>query len=329
MDRSLYRSLSPQLLSQAFPLGQATDTVTVTITNLTTAAVDTAATAMTNVTATSWTYAWTPALANLYLIDYYNQTLEVHYYEYAQIVGVVPPSAGGVVGSSSLQTLRVKLLKLLDNYNANDLSGTNSSGEIADLCINDALQLIYALIKDSTYMQAYPSTNLVSVIDQEYIDIGGITDADRIVTIRDTTNNMTLECIPYWVLRQEVPNPAQNTGIPIRYARLFGRVYLSPRPTSVIIYTSDYIKFYPQLTANSDTALIPSHYDDWIMKEAMVKWYMMEDKDGVPALAVSERDQARVIYRNDIMSEYDLTPEAQSHWNERGRVQRLYQRPVG
>jgi hypothetical protein len=215
---------------------------------------------------------------------------------------------------TTLTNLRTNFLKLLDNYNANDLTGTNSSGEVANLCINDALQLIYTQIKDSKFMQGYASTLLSSTIDQEYIELSGISDLDEITAIKDTTNNITLKKIMPYEYFSQVPDTSDHTGTPVRYCRVRDRIYLDSRPTSVIVYTTEYIRKYARLVLENDTPLIPTRYDDWIYKEARVLWYMNEDIQSVPAVVISERDDARELYINDIMSNFDLVSQSKSHF---------------
>ena len=107
--------------------------------------------------------------------------------------------------------------------------------------------------------------------------------------------------------------------MPYQYCRIFNRIYVRPRPTAVITYTTEYVKTYARLASDSDTALIPTKYDDWIYKEARVLWLMMEDISNIGAIQIAkiERDEAREIYRNDIMSKFNLVMVGQSHWGDR------------
>src|SRR3990167_8078351 len=271
MERSEYRLVDvAHTLLISFPGGASTDTVVISIYDVDDAALDVDKAAMTSVNASNWKYSWTPSQTNNYIITFRNSTLDVEYYLYVKVTGSIAGVAGGSGTGTTLTNLRTRFLKLLDNYNANDLTGTNSSGEVADLCLNDALQLIYAQIKDSKYMQAYPSTGLVSVADQAYIELSGVSDIDAIAAIKDTTNNITLRCISAHEYHTRVADAADQTGTPYEYCRVFNRIYLTPRPTAVITYTTEYIKTYARLSADADTALIPTKYDDWIYKEARV-----------------------------------------------------------
>ena len=315
MDRFSYRIVDQaQVLIQAFPQGLNTDTVVISIYDIDDNAADVSSAAMTNESGNLWSYAWTPSQTNNYQIDYYDSTMDVHYYEYVKVTGSLIGVAGGSGTGSTQANLRTRFLKLIDNYNANDLTGTNSSGEVADLCINDALQLIYAQLKDSKFMQAYPSTSLVSVVDQAYIELSGISDLDEVAAIKDTTNDITLKKILPYEYFGQVPDPSAHTGTPVRYCRLFNRIYLDPRPTAVVTYTTEYIKSYARLASDSDVALIPSKYDDWIYKEARVLWYMNEDIQSVPQVAITERDDARELYINDAMSNFDLVSQSKPHF---------------
>ena len=328
MDKFSYRPLNTATkLIQAFPQASASDNVLISIYDINDNALDVNSVAMTFENGVTWSYDYTPNEAHFYQVTYFNATLGVEYYETINIVGSAFAGGGSGTGST-LSTLRTRFLKLIDNYNANDLTGTNSSGEIADLCINDALQLIYSLLKDSKYLQSYSGT-LSSVAGQSYIDLSGITDIDEVASMKDTTNNITLRCMSAHEYFSRVPNPAQWTGTPSEYCRIFNRVYLNSQPTAVIAYTVEYVKNYARLAADADQALIPSKYDDWIMKEARVIWLMMEDINSVPQMAISERDQAREIYVDDVMSQFDQVSESQSHWDRRPYgFGYPYQRPI-
>ena len=67
---------------------------------------------------------------------------------------------------TTFQNLIKKLLKSLDNYNSNDLTVSttdtdqNTSGEVAGICLNQALHKIYDLIKGSRYTEAFPTTKI-------------------------------------------------------------------------------------------------------------------------------------------------------------------------
>lgn len=219
--------------------------------------------------------------------------------------------------SSSLSTLRVRLLKLLDAYNANDLTGTNSGGEVADLCINDALQIIYSLLKPTKLLQSYGSSALSSIADKAYMELSNIPDLDEIKSVKDPTNRIVLLEITPTQYFDRNPQPTDSTGTPVRFCRVFNRIYLDPMPSTAVTYTVEYIKTYPRLVLDGDEALIPSKYDDWIMKEASVKWYMMEDANSIPERVISERDQARQIYMSDVMSQFGRASQAGSHFRRR------------
>lgn len=330
-DRFVYRVLNDvQTLLQSFPGGTAADSVVYSIYDIDDNATDVSSSAMTNETVDTWSASWTPTQTNSYRIDFFNPVQDVHYYEYVKVVGSIVGSPTGSSGGTTLTNLRTRFLQMIDNYNANDLTGTNSTGAVADLCINDALQRIYAQIKESRYMEAYSSTALASTANQAYIALSGISDIDNISSLKDTTNNLTLLEIPLSKYFLEVPNPANQTGVPYRYCRIFDRIYLDPRPTSAITYTAEYVKIYARLAADSDQALIPNKYDDWIYCEARVLWLMMEDPSNTAAiaLATSLRDDAREIYINDVMSDFDLVLLSESHWSSNVPTRYEFKTPI-
>lgn len=330
MERSQYFSNNAATkLVQSFPQSSQTDTVVVTIYNIDTSTTEVNASAMTAAGNDSWYYSWTPTSEGIRLVKFYNSTLDVAYYLYAYVTagGGVTPS--GSSGGSTLTNLRTRFLKMIDNYNADDLTGTNSSGEVADLYINESLQVIYSKIKNSRYLDAYGSTSLATTADQAYIELSAISDLDELFSIKDTENDYTLIEIPKWRYFLEIPDPANSTGTPYRYCRIFNRIYLDPRPTSVITYTTEYKKTYGRLSADADQALIPSRMDKWVYDEAWVQWLRGEDSSNVSAiqLAMAERDRTEDIFLSDIGSQFARAASMRSHFGARGHVN--YWRGIG
>lgn len=328
METRTYRIVNvAQILQQSFPLGDSSNSVKISIYDVDDSAQDVSVAAMTFVTGVTWKYSWTPTENHMFLIDYYNETLDSHYYEYCQVAGELVGVPGGAGVGSTLTVLQKSVLLGLDNYNPNDLTGDGSSGDQATRSINKALQKIYSLIKDSKFMQAYGSTSLASVASQDYIALSAISDLDEVVSVLDTSNNITLQYIEPWKYFQ-TPNPANVTGVPFQYTRIFNRIYLRPRPTAVITYTTQYRKTYADLSAGSDVALIPSKYNYWILAEAMVEWKIMEDPNAVPAILLSERDKVRDIAMMDILSEYNKVIVSDSHWGSNDFNWRGFESPI-
>ena len=329
-DRNTYRVVNvAQTLLQSFPGGSSGDTVRVSIYDVTDGALDVDGASMTNVHGNNWKYSWTPSQTNVYEIDYHNVTLDVHYYEYVSVTGVVVGAPSGTMDGSTLSVLRKAFLIQIDNYNSGDLTGDNSSGDQANKAINKALQKIYSLIKDSKYLESYPSTSLASTVSQEYIELSAISNLDEIVKITDRTNNIELVNLPYWRFRQLYVDPTEQTGTPIVYSRLFNRIYLGPRPTAAITYLTDFMKRYAELSDDADQALIPSKYNYWIYSEAEVEWYKMQDPYDIPAIVISERDKNREIAMQDVFSKFDEIMVADSHFGQLTQRNYGYDRPVG
>lgn len=330
--RTVYRNVNEaQVLANEWQQGSSTDSVKVSIYNMDSNAVTLAATAMTNETGGLFSYSWTPTSTATYRIDYYNETLDSHDYEVTQVRGSATTTPAGGSGGSTFLTLKTNFLKQLDNYNGNDLTGTNSSGELAGLYLNHAMQTIYATIKASNDMESYSSTSLASVADQAYINLSGISDLDEIRAIKDTTNQWKLQPMTAdWYFRN-VPDPSSVTGTPHQYCRIFNRIYLNPRPTSVITYTTEYIKTYPELSADGDQALIPTKYDRWIYAEAWVLWLIGEDPNATAAIQIAQKERERVEskFLNDMFSDFDRIPQGASHFLDNENRRWLpYQNPV-
>lgn len=329
MDRNTYRQVDlAQVLTQAFPDAGSGDSVLITIYNLDANTTDVNAVAMTYEAGVAWTYAWTPVLQNNFIITYNNATQGVSHYEYVKVVGTTNITPAGSSLGSTLTVLRKAFLIQIDNYNANDLSGDASSGDLAVKSINKALQKIYSMVKDEKFMEAYPSTSLVSVTNQDYINLSAISDLDDIKSITDTTNLYPLKYIPFWKYREWSPDPSIVTGVPTHYTKLFERVYLYPRPSSAITYTTDFVKIYGDLSNDGDQALLPSKYNYWIYAEAEVEWYKMQDPYNIPQIVITERQRCYDIALADIMSGFNENLQAESIFDRQSQGRRSLYTPL-
>ena len=218
------------------------------------------------------------------------------------------------VDHSTFTQLKIKLLKQLDMYNSAEPAGTNSSLDLAGICTNNALHKIYDLCKGSKYTEALPTTRFSSVADQAYIDLDAECYLDDIESIIDTTNQYQLEQRSWWWYRRNFPNPAQQTGVPVFYVRRRNRIYLAPTPSGAVTYTLDFQKMLKDLVEDGDISLLPTHYDYWILAEAEVEWYMMEDKDNVPQIVLNERDKSRELAMDSIFTAFNKNAQSNSHF---------------
>ena len=235
-----------------------------------------------------------------------------------------------------LSELIKKFLKAgIDSYNSSDLSlstpnaDADSLGERARLCLNLALQQIYDLIKDSKYLEAYPTTNLSSVAGQDYIDLDPEAMLDDIQAVTERTNHIKLHKRNWAWYRRNFPDPSLTSGISYYYIRRGDRLYLAPRPSAAIPYVIDFIKFTGDLVLNGDLPLIPTRYDYWILSEAVVIWYTMEDPSSVPALVLAERESKRKSAMDSIFTGFDQVLQAESNTERIGLRAYPYERPVG
>jgi hypothetical protein len=237
---------------------------------------------------------------------------------------------------TKLGDLIKKFLKAgIDSYNSNDLSisdtdtDSDTLGERARLVLNLALGTIYGLIKDSKYLEAYPTTALASTIDQDYIQLDIVPEIDDVETVADTTNDRRLLRRSWSWYKYNYPDPSAQTGTPNVYIVRNDRLYLAPRASSVINYIVDFRKLTDELKLDSDVPLIPTQYDGWIIQEAKVKWYEMEDPTSVPPLIISERDDIRQISLDAILTGFDYERQAASHFNRTVEPRSYgYERPV-
>lgn len=327
MERNTYRIVNQaQTLLQAFPDAGSADDVRITIYDVDDAATDVNDVVMTYVSGVTWKYSWTPTQNNNFIVSYKNGSQDnITHYEYVKVSGEIAGVPGGAGVGSTLTVLRKAFLIQIDNYNANDLTGDASSGDLATKSINKALQKIYSIVKDEKFMEAYPSTALVSVSGTDYIALSGISDLDEIKNIMDTTNRYKLVYIPFWKYREWSPNPSLVTGTPTHYTKLFERLYLYPRPNAAITYTTDFVKSYAELSADGDVALLPSKYNYWIYAEAEVEWYKMQDPYNIPQIVLTERQRCYDIALQDIMSAFNENLQADGiFFRQNDRPRNLY-----
>lgn len=238
--------------------------------------------------------------------------------------------------SSTLTQLITKLLMSLDQYNSTDETvstptvTSDTAGERARICLNRALQLIYSLIKDSRYLEAYPTNSLSSVANQDYIDLDEEAYLDDIDSITETTNQkIKLHRRSWSWYRTNYPDPSQAVGDPVYYIRRGNRVYLAPRPSSAVPYTIDYRKIAKELKLGGDVPLIPNSLDFWVIAESIVIWYMMEDPTSVPMQVLAERNDCRQQGMNSVNTSFDKPMQSGSNTESDGRHSYPYRRPVG
>mgnify|MGYP001579744789 CR=1 FL=1 len=239
--------------------------------------------------------------------------------------------------NSTLTTLKKKILLSVDSWNSDDTIietpgdlNVDTLGERARLCINQALGTIYGLIKDSKYLEAYPTTAYSSIASQDYVELAIVPELDDIETVVDTSNDFKLIRKSWSWYRKNYTDPASQTGTPRYYIPRNERMYFAPRPSAVLPYLVDFKKLTRDLKLNGDVVLIPEQFDGWIIQEAKVKWYEMEDPNSIPIVVISERDSVRQISIDTIMTGYDHPRVAASHFSRNDEPRSYgYQRPVG
>lgn len=238
---------------------------------------------------------------------------------------------------TKLSELTKKFLKVgIDSYNSTDLAisdtdtDVDSLGERARHCLNIALHRIYSLIKESKYLEAYPTQSLSSISGQAFIDLDSETFLDEIDSISEQTTQQVRLIQKSWMwYRRNFPSPENITGDPVYYMRRGNRVYLAPTPSGARVYTIDYRKYTGDLKLAGDLPLIPTQFDGWIISEARVDWYMMEDPSAVPEQILLAREDARAAALGSILSSYDKDIQASSNCEGESLHMYPYQRPVG
>lgn len=225
---------------------------------------------------------------------------------------------------TTFSNLIKKFLKVLDNYNSNDLTrstdsvDSNSSGEVAGICINLALHICYDLAKDSKYLKPSSPATLTSTADQDFIELDVELLLDEIESLNDEANEYKLTKKTWDWYKENFPNPENQSGTPRFYIRRGDKVYLAPRPTSAIDYTAYFVKLQNDLSLDDDFSLLPTQYDYWVIAEAMVEWAKMEDKNSIPPVLISERNEKRQIALNAIGAKFDDFAQSGSNFSNTG-----------
>lgn len=237
---------------------------------------------------------------------------------------------------STLNQLITKLLMSLDAYNSTDTgvsdadTTVDSSGERARICLNRALMTIYSLIKDSKYLDSYPSTRLSSTAGTDYIELDPEAYLDTIESVQETTNQkIKLQRKSWSFYRKHFADPSQTTGDPIFYIPRGNRMYLAPRPASSVPYTIDFRKIPQELKNGGDIPLIPTHLDFWLIDEAVVLWYMMEDPSSIPEQVLLQRADSRQQGMNSVNESFDRILQAGSNTEVHPATSYAFKRPVG
>ena len=238
---------------------------------------------------------------------------------------------------STLLTLLKKLTLSIDSYNSDDMTietpttlTVDTLGERGRLCLNMALGTIYGLIKDSKYLEAYPTTAYASIANQDYIELAIVPELDDIESVVDTTNDFKLVRKSWAWYRRNFTDFAAQTGTPNYYILRNERMYLAPRPSAIVPYSVDFKKLTRDLRLNGDVILLPEQFDGFVIAEATVFWYKMEDPNSIPIVVISERDSVRQISIDTIMTGYDHPRVAASHFSRNDEPRSYgYQRPVG
>jgi len=219
---------------------------------------------------------------------------------------------------TTLTKLIKMVLKKVDSYNSADLTiatdtvDQETAGEQARLCLNLSLQKMYGMIKNSRYLEAYPSTTLHQTEGQAWIDLDDEATLDDIVAITDTTNRIKLVRKSWSWYRSRLQNASDASGVPEAYVRRNNRVYIYPTAVDDRALTFDFTKFTGDMTLGNDTSLLPSTYDYWIVSEAAYEWFATEDPNAVPEIVVNGRNESREVAMASIFPDYDSSLQSGS-----------------
>ena len=334
MERSEYFTPNAtHILLQSFPLTSSGNDVVISVYDINDANLDVNEASMTFVVGESWKYSWSaPNQGNTYLITFHDKNLDVKYFLYARLGTPAVAGAGSNAGST-LTVLQKEFLLSIDEYNADDLSGDGSVGDRATACINQALQKMYSIVKDTRYLAAYPSTAITTTSSQNYIELSGISDLDEVEQVHEVTNDIVLKKLPYWRIREINIDDSTNTGNPTFYSRLFNRLYFSPTPSSALNLTIQYRKLISDLSSGSDQSALPSKFNYWIYAEAHICWQRMQDIGDTASLQniVAIAEDARTSALEDIRSEFDSIDVSDSNFatGDSDGFHARYNSPVG
>lgn len=165
---------------------------------------------------------------------------------------------------------------------------TTKATDIANikLFINQTLQDLY---KTSARRLLQDIGTIATVASQAYVALANATLAinsgngfsiDEISRIYQTTDDVYLERWTPQQYRAIFPDTSNASGNPTAYARWANdRLYLYPRPASVINLLIDCWIQCPALSLNGDLSLIPPKFDEVILQGARYRWFQFVEPD--------------------------------------------------
>lgn len=144
----------------------------------------------------------------------------------------------------------------------------------------------------------------------------GTNVVERVLKIRETTNDITLEQRSLDWLRTQDPDPSEGTPeiwVPISWANTAGAweftVQLWPTPSSAITYTVDYVPTLTELSADGDEPRLPTDFHRLLSTGAVMQEYeKLDDSRFAQAQERYERGirDCRAFLVNDL--DYVIVP---------------------
>ena len=233
----------------------------------------------TNITGEVWQTSFTANISDVYIVTFEDTTLAVKHYAILVAEGGAIPSAPSASGATQLTTLLDNSLRLVDH----PITDTNARTRMT-ICINNALQEIYADMLASHYdlhMQA--SGTIATVTNQEYVALSSLAagDVDKVMGVYQISDDIRLSQITRSNYTSKFADVTTESGNPEEYAIWNKRLYLYPRPSSVITLYIDYWKRVGNLSGTTDTPAFEAKYDALIYAKARFWWHSMLEPDDV------------------------------------------------
>lgn len=117
-----------------------------------------------------------------------------------------------------------------------------------------------------------------TVANQLSYDLPSDIDGYKILSLKQTTNDLKLYFIPQEEFDRLYPDPTEHTGNPVCYTLFANAIRLYPTPSSAIQITIRYVKTITALTDAAVSGDIPAKWDDVVLEGILAKAYKFDKR---------------------------------------------------
>lgn len=220
------------------------------------------------------------------------------------------------MANTAFSTLYTNALTIVDHPTTDASAQTTMK-----LFINQTLQDLYQL---SGKRLLQDRGTVSTVANQEFVTLAGITllvnagasfSVDELVNVYQLSDDIKLIRWDMQQYRRFFTDVSSAGGNPTHYARFTDRLYLYPRPASVItLYVDCYVNA-PNLSLDADTSLIIPKFDEVILSGAAYRWHKFIEPDDANKILLFKRiyDESKKQLEIELSHEEDRLPVARNH----------------